>query len=151
MTLRRITFHFLLLIAFALVSSASMLAQKSIDWYDLEEVSFGQSDPSHKGPVYGEPHFPQTLKDLEGKTLRIQGYMLPLTVDNQLYVLSRYPFTECFFCGGAGKETVIHLEPKESDLSFELDESVIVTGIFRLVDDPQELCFKIEKARIDPE
>ena len=122
-----------------------LLGQMSIDWYDLEEVSFAKPESGHKGPVYGAPHFPQTIKNLEGKTLTIQGYMLPLTVDNQLYVLSRYPFTECFFCGGAGKETVIELKLAR-EMHFDLDEEVIIQGKLRLVDDPLQLSFVLEDA-----
>ncbi|MEL6626592.1 MAG: hypothetical protein AAFQ83_02860 [Bacteroidota bacterium] len=140
-----------LIFTIVLLAFIPLSAQVDIRWQDLERVSFSASESDGTMGLVVEPDFSASLKALDGKKVRIKGFMLPLTVDNELYILSRYHFSNCFFCGGAGKETVIHLEPKESDLSFELDESVIVTGIFRLVDDPQELCFKIEKARIDPE
>lgn len=55
------------------------------------------------------PRFEKPLKKLDGKTITIRGYVLPLDVDGQSYALSANPFAACFFCGGAGAESVLGL------------------------------------------
>lgn len=120
-------------------------AQQAIDWQILSHVKFVQEDQSNRDPVYGRPIFEPSVKSLSGKEVIIEGFMLPLTVDNQLYILSRYPFTECFFCGGGGKETVIELILAE-DWEFDLDEQVTVKGTLVLVDDPLQISYKLVEA-----
>ncbi|MEL6135631.1 MAG: DUF3299 domain-containing protein, partial [Bacteroidota bacterium] len=126
----------LLIFTFVLLTCGSLSAQVDIRWQDLERVSFSASESEGDMGLVVAPDFSASVKALDGKKIRIKGFMLPLTVDNQLYILSRFHFSNCFFCGGAGKETVIELDPKDTDLSFEIDESVSVTGILRLVNDP---------------
>lgn len=122
-----------------------MIGQQKIDWHVLSQVSFSQPDSDHVDPVYGSPTFHAPVKALQGETVILHGYMLPLTVDNKLYILSKYPFTECFFCGGAGKETVVELKLKD-ELEFDLDEPVTVKGELRLVYDPLQISYQIVDA-----
>lgn len=128
------------------LGSLSLLAQQQIDWQLLSHVSFSTPDPSHRGPVYGAPEFGPPVKALEGQTVVLHGYMLPLTVDNQQYILSKYPFTECFFCGGGGKETVVELKLAD-DLEFDLDEQVTIQGELQLIRDPLQLSYLLVNAR----
>ncbi|MEM9985014.1 MAG: DUF3299 domain-containing protein, partial [Bacteroidota bacterium] len=58
--------------------------QTSINWQDLADVHF--TSHGKKDPVYGQPNFGPSVEALEGKTVVINGYMLPLTVDNTLYI-----------------------------------------------------------------
>jgi hypothetical protein len=120
-------------------------AQQKIDWQLLSNVSFSQPDPGHRGPVYGKPVFGESIKHLNGQTVVLHGYMLPLTADNQQYILSKYPFTECFFCGGAGKETVVELL-LANKLHFDIDEPVTIQGTLHLVEDPLQLSYRLVDA-----
>ncbi len=117
--------------------------QTSINWQDLADVHF--TSHGKKDPVYGLPNFGPTVEALEGQTVVIDGYMLPLTVDNTLYILSKYPFTECFFCGGAGKETVVELKLSEQ-LKFNVDEPVTIQGKLKLIEDPLQISYVLEEA-----
>lgn len=128
---------------------ATTQAQTTIDWHTLSHVSFASPDPSHRSPVYGKPTFGEPVKAIEGHTVVLHGYMLPLTVDNKQYILSKYPFTECFFCGGAGKETVVELKLAD-DLSFDIDEPVTIQGKLQLVYDPMQISYQIvDASRVD--
>jgi len=138
----------LLTISLLLMGTPSQ-AQVNIDWYTLSHVNFSTPEADHRAPVYGAPSFGDTVKALEGQTVILDGYMLPLTVDNKLYVLSKYPFTECFFCGGAGKETVVELR-LQKEMRFDIDEPVTIQGQLRLVHDPMEISYQIVDAhRVD--
>lgn len=126
------------LLCFALQANA----QLSVSWTQLAKVQYG--------PVaedgFALPDFGEDLKALEGKLIVIEGYMLPLTVDNQRYILSRYPFYNCYFCGNAGRETVIELYPEATDWEFEIDDKVKIQGKLKLVSDEESLIFELLEA-----
>lgn len=60
------------------------------------------------------PTFDEKQKALDGKTVTIKGYMYPLTEapKHQFFMLSYYPTNVCFFCGGAGPETIVEVNAK---------------------------------------
>lgn len=55
--------------------------------------------------------FNSKIKELEGKTIELEGYMYPLEVapKHKYFFLSYYPANACFFCGGAGPETIVEI------------------------------------------
>jgi hypothetical protein len=91
------------------------------------------------------PLFEDSLKALADKEVMLKGYMLPLTVDNDRFILSRYPFYNCYFCGNAGRETVVELHPQADDWEFDIDEKVKVRGVLKLIESPGELIFEMEE------
>lgn len=95
------------------------------------------------------PDFPEILKKQEGKRMTLEGYIIPLqqNADQDYFVLSRFPFQSCFFCGGAGPETVVEVY---SDRKFKYtDEQVRVTGTLYLnPDDSLRLFFILEDCEV---
>jgi hypothetical protein len=80
----------------------------------------------------------------------VKGYLLPVDIEGEMVVLSEFPFSSCFFCGGAGPESVIELRFKKSKLKFKPDEFATIQGIFRLNTDEFALSYMLENAkRID--
>lgn len=132
------------LIPFLLFMPLILPAQQEISWQDLAEVRF--SDDAAGGQL---PVFEASLVSLDSSLVEIEGYMLPLTVDNQQLILSRYPFSNCFFCGGAGKETVIELK-SNSTFEFDIDEPIRVRGRLRLETDPMQLAYVLEDVILLP-
>lgn len=57
------------------------------------------------------PQFTPEAKALDGKIITIKGYMYPLeeAPKHEFFMLSYYPTSVCFFCGGAGPESVIEV------------------------------------------
>lgn len=117
-------------------------AQTKINWPLLAKVSY--EDPIEESE--GVPVFDEMITVLDSQIVEIEGYMLPLTVDNQRYILSRYPFYNCYFCGNAGRETVIELHPRENEWEFEIDDKVKIRGKLILVADAQSLIFELVEA-----
>ncbi|GAB4413230.1 MAG: hypothetical protein OHK0039_19940 [Bacteroidia bacterium] len=136
------------LLALAAGIAAPAAAQTRIDWQQLAGVQFDRP-AGERNPVYGKPRFSPEVQALDGQLLEIRGYMLPLTADNKLYILSRYPYTSCFFCGGGGKETVIELRLKRP-MAFDVDEQTVIRGVLHLNDRPEELSFILEEAEAIP-
>ena len=64
------------------------------------------------------------------------------------YILSANPFSSCFYCGGAGQESVMELRLKKKKAKFELDQIVTFAGRLRLNDQEMELNYILEEARV---
>ena len=57
------------------------------------------------------PVFSEGVKNLEGKEVTIKGYIIPVEgyKSHKEFILSAFPYNMCFFCGGAGPETVMEI------------------------------------------
>ncbi|NJL12714.1 MAG: DUF3299 domain-containing protein [Microscillaceae bacterium] len=57
------------------------------------------------------PQFDNAIKALDNQTVVLKGYMYPLeeAPRHEFFMLSYYPINICFFCGGAGPESVIEV------------------------------------------
>lgn len=79
------------------------------------------------------PNFPAELKALEGKEIDLEGYHLPIDVDGNAYIiLSKFPYSQCFFCGGAGPESISEVVFKTKQDRFEADQFIRVKGKLKL-------------------
>lgn len=94
------------------------------------------------------PVFGQKQRELDGKTVTVSGYIIPIDVELNQYVLSAFPFSACFFCGAAGPESVMAIYFKSGDKTYKTDERVTLTGTLRLNEtDVDELVYILEDAR----
>lgn len=105
---------------------------RPITWMQLSMITFEEMYDENTGTFYDQPVFPPMIKALEGKLVSIKGYVIPMDVELNYYVVSAYPFSSCFFCGGAGPESVIDLQMKDKTLEFENDQRVTFCGKLRL-------------------
>ncbi len=121
-------------------------AQIAVDWPQLSEVRFVQQLDLRSGYVVQRPRFPKAIKALEGQEIEISGYILPLDVEGEVYTLSRYPYAACFFCGGAGLESVMDVWFADLDQRYRLDQQVKLQGTLRLSDSGDGLIYLLEEA-----
>ena len=130
-----------------LLISNSLFSQIEIDWLKLRYVYY---ESEYSKDQYGNiqvPHFGETVESLDNKEVRITGYMLTLSPDEGIFILSENPYAECFFCGFGGPESAIELRLKPGYDDFLMDELVTVTGILRLKrDDVTSGVYLIENA-----
>jgi len=124
----------------------SMLAQESITWKTLEDVSYEMSYDSTADYVMMTPVYGENLHKLQGQEVEIKGYILPMDTEGSAYVLSAFPFSSCFFCGGGGKETVVELI-LSGDKSYTVDQIKTFKGKLKLNDDPFGLNYILEEAK----
>lgn len=121
-----------------------------ITWENLRDVTFKKKWNASENMFVLEPQFGAKVNALKGKEIALTGYMIPVDVDANYYVLSANPFASCFFCGQAGPESVVSVKFKKVSKRFNTDDRVTVTGIFTLnTDDINELNYIIEKAEIE--
>ena len=124
-----------ILTLFVILFTAKLYAQDDallIDWKVLAKVEFKDKYYEEFEAWYLYPEFPESLKKLDQKQIIIKGYIIPLDVEAGIYALSAYPFSSCFFCGGAGPESVMSLKFAEDPPRFETDDVVQLTGILEL-------------------
>lgn len=121
--IRTLVFFFLIRVA--------CFSQDKITWNDLSDVTFSDKYFPSVDDYFLFPSFGKTLKELEGKQIEITGYFLNIDPENGIYLLSRNPMASCFFCGGAGPETIVEVHFKK-EVTFKTDQIIQVTGIFKL-------------------
>lgn len=120
---------FLLIVGFTAIS----YGQATLSWKQLADVDFEMRYFKEQKQKFLVPIFGETPKAYEGKEVSISGYMLPL--DLKLYALSKFPYASCFFCGGAGAETIIELQFKpEAAKRYKMDQWMTIKGTLRLND-----------------
>lgn len=118
-----------------------------ISWVDLADVDFEakyyeDADQNLLFPTFGPR--PLALKD---KKIILPGYVLPTDVENEIYVLSAFTMSSCFFCGAAGPESVVQLKFKPGHREYKMDEWITFKGTLRLNDsDINSLNYIIEDA-----
>ena len=90
-------------------------AQNSYEgvWKTLGKVSFKTKKQDKYEIDY--PVFSSEVKALQGKTIVVKGYIIPLSeLDGQSYfVFSALPYNLCYFCGSAGPETVMEVYSRQ--------------------------------------
>jgi hypothetical protein len=110
-------------------------------WKTLGSLTYQQ-----KGEAY-IPVFNEKIKAMSGKQIVMRGYIIPMeeTKQQSYFMLSLYPFSSCFFCGGAGPETIVEVE---ASTPFEYtSQPVEVSGVLKLNEsDHDRLFYILEKA-----
>lgn len=118
-------------------------------WELLSTVSVEKGYDNFMGAEIDRPSFSEQLISKEGKSISLEGYIIPLQqdTDQDYFILSRFPYQSCFFCGAAGPETVVEVY---ADLAFRItDEKVRVKGKLRLNrDNPLHLFYILEDCEV---
>ncbi|NJN42197.1 MAG: hypothetical protein HC811_08245 [Flammeovirgaceae bacterium] len=110
--------------------------EKKIDgWLEFAKTKFEAKYNEKQGEYFMLPVFSADLKGLVGKEISLEGYYLPIDIEGNAYIiLSKFPFSQCFFCGGAGPESIAEVVFKSSQSKFEADQYLRVKGKLKLND-----------------
>jgi hypothetical protein len=84
-------------------------------WKTLSKISYKKEYDELMGFKIDKPVFSESVKALEGKEVTIKGYIIPVEgyKSHKEFIFSAFPYSMCFFCGGAGPETVMEVEATE--------------------------------------
>lgn len=109
-----------------LVFSGAAWAQTPVPWDTLAQV---QLVPERN--IY-LPRFAEAVLKLDAKEVKLQGFMLPLSVGEKQthFVLTANP-SECGFCVSSGPEAMVEVKAK-TGLKYSID-AVVVKGRLELV------------------
>ncbi len=116
------------------IAASNVVGQVKPNMWDLFARTKFESKFNEKiGEYLFYPNFPADLKGLAGKEITLQGYYVTFTPEGETYViLSKYPMSQCFFCGGGGPESVTEVNFGKDTPKFEIDDLVTVKGKLRL-------------------
>jgi len=98
----------LIIYSLILFSTAVLYAQGSSaeNWKTMALLEYEKSKDE-----YGEifiPKFTAPIQELDGKEIELAGYIIPFEgmFKPEQLIISSLPIASCFFCGGAGPESV---------------------------------------------
>lgn len=134
------------------ICTASLQAQKSNSstiWKDLAKITFKKQYDEMLGFKVDVPVFSEDLKKMAGKVVEVKGYVIPVEgyKSHKEFVFSAYPYNMCFFCGGAGPETVMEVYAKEP-IKYSADP-IIIKGKLELNDsDVNRLIYSLSDAEL---
>lgn len=108
-------------------------------WKDLATLEFKVEYDQALDEVVYRPQFTDLHRSYEGKVIEVPGFIVPIEnvqaamdIDGDMFILSGLPIASCFFCGGAGPETVMEIYPAEP-IPFN-DDKVRLKGRLELND-----------------
>lgn len=105
---------------------------RELTWATLTDVTFKDVYIKEQDMYYWKPTFGPSVRALEGKEVYITGYVIPVDYDENFYVISRYPYANCYFCGGGGPESVVDLRFAGKNRTYKTDERLTFKGKLKL-------------------
>ena len=97
---------------FILSTATSLTAQETSNtWKTLAKITYKKEYDELMGFKIDVPVFSEEIKQMEGKVVKIKGYIIPVEgyKSHSEFIFSAFPYNMCFFCGGAGPETVMEV------------------------------------------
>lgn len=139
---------FIFICLFGFISSVTLQAQDENVWKTLSKISYKKEYDEILGFKVDIPVFSEQIQELEGKEITVKGYIIPVEgyKNHKEFIFSAFPYNMCFFCGGAGPETVMEVEALK-EVAFTA-EQIVIRGILRLNDeDINKLMFRLEEVQ----
>lgn len=140
---KRYTLSGLLLALFITVFAAP----PKLSWKILEGIGFQDKYVESVGDTYKFPIFTSYIKSLSGKTVQVEGYVIPFDKTGAEVALSANPYAACFFCGKAGPASIMIVKLKTKSTQYRTDMYKSFSGRLVLNDsDPEEFYYILEEA-----
>ncbi|MDF1698460.1 MAG: hypothetical protein P1U56_21595 [Saprospiraceae bacterium] len=121
-------------------------------WKTLSRITYKKEFDELMGFKIDKPVFSDKVLALSGKEIIIKGYIIPVEgyKSHKEFILSAFPYNMCFFCGGAGPETVMEVEAKEP-VKYQADVIYLKGKLELNADDINRLMYKIVDAVLTEE
>ena len=134
---------------FFLFFTGNIFSQNIITWELLKNVEFDEIWSEEFQAYYMVPKFSESVKEMDGKEVQIRGFIIPVDIVQDYYVLSANPYSSCFFCGQAGPESVMEIQMIKKYEGLRMDQVITYKGTLKLnVDDIYQLNYILEDAEI---
>ena len=127
--------------------SLHFYSQNIITWELLKNVEFDEIWSEEFQAYYMVPKFSSSVKAMDNKEVQIRGFIIPVDIVQDYYVLSANPYSSCFFCGQAGPESVMEVQMVKKYEGLRMDQVITFKGKLKLnVDDIYQLNYILEDA-----
>ena len=122
--------------------------QSSDSWSEFAKTKYEPKYYEKLGEYQFVPTFSAQLKAMVGKEITVQGYYVPFAPEGDSYiVISKFPMSQCFFCGGAGPESIAEVNFSKNTPKFQVDDLITVKGKLKLnTDDVDHVNFILTDA-----
>lgn len=141
----------LLTVAAVLIANLSF-GQQAITWNQLSKVSWYSAYIPSMGGTYRLPRFGKEVKLLNGKVITIRGFYVPIDASAKIFALSANPSNMCFFCNGAGPESVMEIWTETRETYFKYlrtDKYIELKGILKInKGDPNHMMYILQEAEL---
>ena len=139
----------ILLTTFFIMFVGHFFSQNIITWELLKDVEFDEIWSEEFQAYYMVPKFSKSVKEMDGKEVQIRGFIIPVDIVQDYYVLSANPYSSCFFCGQAGPESVMEIQMVKKYEGLRMDQVITFQGTLRLnIEDIYQLNYILEEAKI---
>lgn len=137
-----------LLLIFATTTVVQAQTETNL-WKTLAKVTFEKKYDNLLGFKVDVPVFADQIKALEAKEVTISGYIVPVEgyKSHNEFVFSAYPYNMCFFCGGAGPETVMEVTALEP-IKYSTERIVIKGKLLLNRDNINRLMYILTDAKL---
>ena len=118
----------MILILMLFLYAGSSMAQSDLSWDILNDVTFEEQYLEESDTYWLIPSFGDFIKLYEKQEVTIDGYLIVIDIDENFFVLSKYPYSACFFCGAAGPDSIVELQLDQKLRGVQTDQKVRVRG-----------------------
>lgn len=126
----------LLLAGIVMASFIEGFSQGLETWNVFAKTRFEPKYEEKVGEYLFYPSFTDEVRKLEGKIITLEGFYVPFAPEGDDYIiLSKYPMSQCFFCGGGGPESVAEVNFAKDPGTFKVDDLITVRGKLKLNSD----------------
>lgn len=118
-------------------------------WKTLTKITYKKEYDEFLGFKIDRPVFSEEIKALDGKEVTVKGFIIPVEgyKGHKEFIFSAFPYSMCFFCGGAGPESVMEVQAIEA-INY-VAESIVLKGKLHLnSEDVNKLMFSLSEARL---
>lgn len=138
----------ILLPVFSILLTTVAYSQKADAWSLLAKTKFEPKFDEKLGEYLYYPTFTADIKKLEGKEITLEGFYVPFAPEGDDYIIiSKFPMSQCFFCGGGGPESVAEVNFLKDPGRFQVDDLITVRGKLKLnADDLDHINFILTDA-----
>lgn len=136
-------------VLFLFLGSVTLTSAQGDIWQQLSKITYKKEYNEIMGFKVDVPVFADDVKKLGGTEITVKGYIIPIEgyKSHKEFVFSAFPYSMCFFCGGAGPETV--MEVFASEPVKYTDDPVTLKGTLELNnDDINRLIYSLTDAKL---
>jgi len=143
-------FKFIFSLSFLLLVTTvgAQTEETTSTWKTLSKITYTKEYNELLGFKIDMPVFSEEVKALSGKEVEMRGYIIPTEgyKSHTEFIFSAFPYNLCFFCGGAGPETVIEVTSLKP-IKYTADPIVIKGRLVLNDDDVNRLMYALEDAQ----
>lgn len=139
-----------LLMLIQLFAVVNVAAQSGSGWDKFAKVRFKEKFFREQNEYFLVPVFESSIREMEGKEIVLRGHYIPMDLDPGTIMLSKFPYSACFFCGGAGPESIAEVIFSDKPPRLKADQVIQVRGTLSLNDsDVMHMNFILRNAKLE--